>query len=210
MAQQQVQQQSVPATKRPVYLEECLVVWVKFNFTNPNHVPPGIMRMDRRPDDHILDRDHAHKAMSIGRPDLAEVGRHREGRVDTGEKVHENVQQTQLAFLRRGMANNGMKLGRCRWYIHQVPGRQTKFVVELGFTHNPQAMLTLTRQQEDALRALARDAVWTSHIWANPDDTCTVNMVQRQPGVPPKNAVVVRDGKLTVVEVSKLIEEAAE
>lgn len=204
------QQQFIPATKRPVCLEECLVVWVKFNFTNPNHIPPGIIRNDRRPEDGILDRNNAFKARSIGRPDLAEVGRHREGRVDTGEKVHENVQQTQLAFLRRGMANNGLKLGRCRWYIHRIEGRQTKFVVELGFTSNPKVMLTLTRQQEDALRALARDAVWTSHIWYNPDDTCTVNMVQRQPDVSPKNAIVVRDGKLIVVQTSQLIEESAE
>lgn len=204
------QEQFTPATKRPVHLQECLVVWVKFNFTNPNHIPPGIIRHDRRPEDNILDRNNAFKARSIGRPDLAEVGRHREGRVDTGEKVHENVQQLQVAFLRRGMANNGFHIGRCRWYLHQVPNRQMKYVVEIGFTNNPDVVLNLTRQQEDALRALARDAVWTGHVWFNPDDTCTVNMVQRQPGATPRHAVVVRDGKILVVEAGKLIEESAE
>lgn len=211
MAAQATQKQlpQIPATNRPVPLADCSVVWVKFNFTNQKHIPPGIERIDR-PGDKLLDLLHAHKAKRAGQASLAEVGRHREGRVDTGEKVRENLQQTQLAFLRKGMANNGFRVSRCRWYEHQVEGRQSKYVVEIGFTDNINASIWLTRGQEEALRALARDAVWTAHIWANPDDTCTVNMVQRQPSVVPKNAVVIRNGAITVVPVKNLIEESGE
>lgn len=195
----------IPATKRPVLLKHCRAVLTKWNFTNFELIPPGIDQNETRLCDALLDREHAHDATRIGRPDLAEVGRHREGRVDTGEKVWENVKRLQVAFLQKGMQNNGLHVAGCRWYVHAIPGRQTKAVVEVIYTDNPKYKMELTRVQRDALRILSRASAWTGHIWYNPDDTCTVNLVLREPDVTPTSAVVVRDGKIVVIPTEKWV-----
>ncbi len=172
-------------------------ILVKFFFTNEKHIPPGIPPVERR-DEGVIAGAHKLEAMKAGRFSLAETGRVRAGKVDTGTPVFANLPLAHAGFIRRGLANNGFALESVHYYEKRDPGKTTKFVVVLSFVRG-ENRIPLDRKVQDALRALAK-SVWFAHVWDNQavGNPATVNFVGKQQE-PAKNALVVRDGKLVAL-----------
>ena len=131
--------------------------------------------------------------------DLGAVGRIRDGRVDTGEQVYDNVSMCAAEFIRRALTNNGFGLDDAHWYTHKRDGRQTKFVVSLAFSASDAPITEYNRETTEAFRDLAATP-WYCHVWINPNGVLTVNFVSVQQGEP-RRQVTVRNRVLGVVDV---------
>lgn len=209
---------------------------MKFGFTNPSHLPhgiperqirngqsgSGIVRQPRpdqvpvRTGDQVVDQIHQGGKYTGGDQSLGEIGRVREGRVDTGKPVIQNLEKVQVAMIRRGLANISFPLVNIHWF-KQVPGgdpRKTRGVVAASFSDqtvtNAQQPLVINPEVQAALRALARVTWGFVHIWQNPNGVVTINCIHRRPDGRPRHALVVRDRTLTYVPVMDPIEEGLE
>ena len=182
-------------------------VLVKFHFSNPDLIPVGI-EQKRRPADEVIDfaRHHTTKNKK-----LAQFDRHREGRVDTGEPVIENLGMVQAAMLRKGLASNGYRLVDAHWFEKQREGKTPQYVVVLSFRHEAEESVELARNTLDAIRHLARTVWQFCHVWRNADKkNFTVNFVGLQPNGKQKNSLVARDGEFLPITAFSLVEEDAE
>ncbi|MDD5110030.1 MAG: hypothetical protein PHI63_02330 [Patescibacteria group bacterium] len=192
-----------------------LVFIVKFYFTNPSQIPPGIPQKDRL-ENSELDAYHAAMMGLLGQEALGTLGRLREGRVDTGICVIQNLPAVQVGVLRRGFANNELRLIDAHWFRLEPrePGRKPKFVVNLTFAqvrHADVVLPELPRKTVEALRALANTTWAFCHVWDNsPIPVATVNCVGRQPDAKPTNAIVVRQRIVCAVPVAQRLEEKDE
>jgi hypothetical protein len=167
-------------------------VLVKFSFTNRDHIPAGIPEMPRLSDNE-MDGKHQIEAIDAGlvKPGegggIAKVGRHRDGRVDTGEPIAQNVQTAYPAVILHGLPENGLLLRDVHWYKHdRGDDKRPKFVVVCAFERGQPGM-AVSIGLAAALTRLAHEALWHCHIWKNPSKTesgmpeATVNFVVRQP-----------------------------
>ena len=179
-------------------------VLVKFFFTNPAHIPAGILEKNRAGDEQ-MDMKHCLSAVD---KELTTVGRVREGQVDTGEAIVQNKPMTQPAMLRKGLASNDYSLTNAHWYRKIQDGKTPKYVVVLVFKHNVEANLELARKTVDAIRKLA-NALWFCHIWRN-KDTFTINFVGLQQGNKPSYSVTTRRGSISVEAAFTLAGEEEE
>jgi hypothetical protein len=186
-------------------------ILVKYSFANPSRIPAGIRQVPRNADME-QDKIHATWAVQHGQAELAEVGRIREGRVDTGVQAVNNAQMLQVATLRRALFNNGFGLADCYWQEREKQGGGIICLVVLEFQRISTGMVTppLPRQTVEALRVLANTPARYCHVWSNPDDSITVNCISPQFGQKPKTAMVVRDGQLVAIEVTAVVEESEE
>jgi len=169
------------------------VVVVKFGFSNPKVIPAGLRSVERKGERELLER---RRAQGTG----------------PGVQVVNNTQQVQVAMLRRGLAANGFLLVDVHVYELRRPNRKTKYMVSLSFRRvaKNEEIIEIAPETLDGLRRLATEAVWSGHIWQNPNGVVCVDLVQRQPGVAPKNAFVTREGALGVEAVTALVEEGQE
>jgi len=189
---------------------------VKFFFTNQAHMPANLPERAYAGAE-VVDSTHADRARFEGEHELAEVGRVREGRVDTGEAIIKDVPMTSVAELRRGLANAGYWIIGLRKFEKPEPGRTTKWVIEIRLAkrndgvHPPE----LTPEAESALRLLATDW-WMFHGWDNGNRGITLNCVMRTPGPgksgnQPKHRALheirIRDGSIVVLDAKQ--EDAA-
>jgi hypothetical protein len=130
--------------------------------------------------------------------DLGAVGRVREGRVDTGTQIFDNVAMTSAELVRRALTNAGLGLDNLAWYKKETEGRQPKFVVECVYTPKEGEIAEYSRQTTDALRELASIA-WFCHVWHNPHTkVITINFVGMQNGVA-RNQITVRDDHISLL-----------
>ena len=159
-------------------------------------------------DDHIIQLWHQQEAVLMGRPELATVGRHREGMVDTGEPVFESNYPFQMSMLVRGFAANSFHLSNVFVQIKKKDDPHRKFP---GGRPMPRRFHVLNLEfkfQEDVRgfepktvagrRALMKMTFSYCKIWVNPDGMMTVNVgglvderAQKQPQKP-RYALVVR------------------
>lgn len=199
-------------------------VLVKFNFTNPKHIPAGIPEKAREGDKEV-DSQHAIWAAVNGMAEKAQVSRKREERVDSGEHVIDNLLNVQVAALRSGFANNDFVIADAHWFRHQPNKRagqshspKPKFVVCLTYraVEPSEKIPKLLRKTVEALRELANTTWKYCHVWNNPDGCATVNMVGRswndkeQCYDTPQNAIVVRDKTLKAIAVETSVSEDEE
>lgn len=183
-------------------------VVVKFNFTNREHIPAGIEEKVRLTNE-IVDHVNSKRAEESGNKRLGRVGRFRQGRVDTGFPVVQNLPMTQAAMIRTGLANNGYRLRDAHWYATPFQaGKTTKYVVVLSFQHGIEENLELNRKTYEAVRKLAK-TVWYCHVWQNTLNF-TVNFVGIQVGAKPKHSITTKNGQLAAVPVSDFTEESGE
>lgn len=166
---------------------------IKFFFTNPAHIPAGIEQKNRKPDEVI---DFARNVMAKDK-ETADYGRIREGRVDTGTQMANNLPMTQPAMLRRGLASQGYRLVDAHWFRKVQEGKTTKFVVVLSFKFGAEESIELSRKTEDAIRKLSR-TLWFCHIWQN-EKNFTVNFVGLQYPTRPSYTIVAREGSLSAI-----------
>lgn len=174
-------------------LKDVNTVLVNFNFTNPRVVPQGLRHVERKSERELLER---RKQQGVG----------------TGHQVVNNAQQTQVAMLRKGLSSNGFHLVDSHTTEIARPGRQKKYRVVLQFRRmeaGEQAPEIPSEALAD-LRSLATDAVWSGHVWSNPNGVAAVDLVQRQPGTLPKHAFVTRKGWIVAEPVSQLVAEDGE
>jgi hypothetical protein len=174
---------------------------VKFFFTNPAHIPAGIEQKNRK-EDEVL--DFARNAMAKNK-EVGAYGRLREGRVDTGTPIANNLPMTQPAMLRRGLAANGYKLVDAHWFRKVQEGKTTKFVVVLSFKHGADENIDLGRKTLEAIRKLS-NTLWFCHVWEN-EKNFTVNFVGLQQGTKPSYSIVAREGSLSAVSSFAIVEE---
>ena len=192
-------------------------VIVKFAFTNPKHIPNGIEQKQRGTDQEV-DGQHMAKAYAAGQGEQAKIGRHREGRVDSGEPVIQNLDMVQVAMIRVGLTNNGYRLSDTHYFIKKATktGHKDKYMVVLTFDRNATDTATLPESTTRAIRELANTTWQFCHVWDNPDGTATVNLVgrqwddARQSYRDPKHALVVRNHELCAVPVTAHVDEVDE
>lgn len=183
----------------------------KFFFTNPAHIPQGVEEKDRKTNAE-MDRQHTKAAYQAGHGYLAQVGRIREGRVDTGNHFIDNVHNVQPGFLTKGLANVGYHATSCHWFFKSGEGKSSdKYVVVVELTLNGDNDATaLPEAGLNQRRALANTCWQWCHGYANPDGTITLNFGGREPEQTAKNAVVVRNRHLTAARIESLVAEEDE
>lgn len=154
-------------------------VQVNFTFTNPAFMPevPERVYLGQVAED----ARHAAAAIAVGEPEKAEVGRHREGRVDTGEPVFENIQAVDCVKFISRFSRHGYRIVACTRF--EKPGRnKPKYVFRLQFRPTEQSdEPAVSPEAEQAMRQLGQD-LWVLHIWDNGEKGITLNFVARTPG----------------------------
>ena len=205
----QKMQQAVDQSRSSRVLAGKDVVLVKFAFTNPKHIPQGIDRITRL-SNQFMDAMNRGRAEESGNKRLGREGRFREGRVDTGYPIVNNLPFVQAALIRCGLANNDYKLVDAHWFRKEGQrGHQPKFMVCLSFKKGASENIELSRKTLDAVRQLA-NTVWNfCHVWQNTNNF-TVNFVGRMPDGKPHYALRVSEGEFVTDEVKELIHEALE
>ncbi len=185
-----------------VDLASAPTILVKFGFTNKKHLPPGVMWKHRDSDAQMDARHQANADEKLG-----EAGRHREGRVDTGEPVIK-LPEVQVAVLRSGLFLQGYQLQDLHWYLQHRAGRADKFVVVCQYVRgSKKAVPPITME---ALRSLATSAAWGCNVWVNPNGVTTINCFARQPGKQAPYALAVRNGAIDVLAVEAPVTEEQE
>ena len=216
--------ESTPAgqnhNNQPIQLDQLhhKVVMVKFSVKKRDMIPPALDRRMRQSEE-AVDIRHGEKALEMGNVDLAQVGRERQGRVDTGFHAVDNLGPCHLAMLVRGLASNSYHLTDAFCYTKAKkygcsPNVRSDYtyVITLIFTWGGDRTPLFT-ELEESLRSLGRMVWQYCHIWdnANTFSTVTVNLG----GGPlrcinPKWAIVVRNRTLQAIPVEKPVEEKDE
>ena len=189
-------------------------VIAKLLFTNPTHLPSGIPEV-RRESDQEMDKLHTREAYTKGYGHLAQTGRVRPGRTDTGIHFIPNIQNIHAGFLIQGLSNVGYRVTGCHWFFKPAnPKSSDKYVVvvnmqvEVGLEGFK--LVELPREAIEQRRALSRTCWNYCHGWANPDRTITLNFGGRMPDATPRHAVVVREGRLIVAQTTAFVNEENE
>lgn len=184
-------------------------VLVKFTVNRLDLVPPGIPER-LRGDEGTIDGFHAQAAIEQDAIELADVGRVRDGRVDTGQAIVQDAKNVIVDMLRIGLANNGFALVSLHYHKAEKHGK-TKFVITADYKRGKNS-LALSDKTTQALRQLAGPTTWTAHIWDNsalcyPDGNqkpATINMVGMSSDLA-KLDMVTRDGKLMLEPWAEVI-----
>ena len=197
-------------------------ILVKFLFTNAAHIPAGIPEQVRA-DHAAMDRKHTQEAYQGGYGHLANEGRIREGRVDTGTNFIKNLQLIQAGFLTRGLSNIGYQFTTCHWFYRKGYGESSdKYVVVLGYTNDmackpeqekdfvAQPALDLPNKAIEQRRALASTCWQYCHGWANLDGVISFNIGGRLPDGRAQHAIVVRNRAVTAARITRLVTEENE
>lgn len=199
------------------------ILLVKFNFGEKNfdYIPAGIEWVDRPPD-YQVDVIHQQDALRAGADkSVIEVGRVREGRVDTGEQVLSVNRPVQAAMLRRGLINNGFRLSHLHAFKRantnnprkdNDPRKElpTTFAMNAVYTRGITGIET-TAPITEALRQMAKLAWSNSYLWDNgPGKPATINFAGCLQFQPPKKALVVREGRVVAIDVAAPVTEEDE
>lgn len=134
---------------------------------------------DTRLTDEQLDRLHAEASRKAGQGDLAQVGRHRKGRVDTGEPLAEGDNGKAAALVNADVADFVTDLQRAGYVLanygyFQKDSQDTHCFVQLLFAKGATAF-PLRNETQQALTDLTK-TIW-QNVWVydNPDGSTTVN-----------------------------------
>jgi hypothetical protein len=131
---------------------------------------------------------------------LGEVGRIREGRVDTGTQLYNNEPLVSAELIRRALTNASFGLDDAHWHTQKKDGRATKFVTSLAFSATDAPIAEFDRQTTEAFRELAATA-WFCHVWLNPNGLLTINFVGVQKEAA-QQLLTVRDRAIKLVPVN--------
>lgn len=184
-------------------------VLVKFNFSNRNRIPKWIPEIDRSSDREV-DAIHQMEARKQGQGTLAQVGRIRRGRVDTGvEAIKSTGSVHQVALLRRGLVNNGFGFAHAHWFERKNKANRKIFVVVMAFEPGRESP-NLSRDTVEDLRTLANLGWKECYGWDNPDGTVTINCVSLVPDMPFQRVLRIRDGAIVMEDIAGATSEEQE
>ncbi len=180
-------------------------ITIKFRVTDPNLIPESCKRQ-RREAQTVLEAGYAAKALKEGLTEAATVGRHRTGRVDTGEPMvtGQDGKQAPLHAVAVGelltdLAALGLVLTDLSYYVRN--GETQVFFVQLGYEKNKEPF-SLTDGDRESLAKIIGERIWTLFAYNNPDGTVTINLNGRQEGRP-KWLLSAKEAVLTVVQRPK-------
>jgi hypothetical protein len=174
---------------RLIDLSEATSVLVRFHYTNQNVVPNGLRSLNR-----LSEQEMIRKRMKNSAP---------------GHQVVQNLDRTQIAMLRVGLANNGMRLVDAHTLVEKKPGKTTKYITVLGFRAMEEGEIppVLPEEAMEDLRAFSMKAIWRCHVWWNPNGVMIIELMCRQPGVKPLQALVIRDHWIVSMATEELVEQ---
>ncbi len=183
---------------RAIDLKEATDVLVRFRYTNQAIVPNGLRQLDRPAERELISKRM--RAMGV----QSESATH-------GKQVINNLPRTQVAVLRKGLVNNGLRLVDAHTSCEKAK-HGSKYITTMSFRKlkEGEPPLQISNEGIDELRGFSMDSVWTAHIWWNPNGVMVIELVQRQPGVVPQYAIVVRDGWIVAAPTERLLEENEE
>ncbi|MDB5224545.1 MAG: hypothetical protein JWO43_167 [Candidatus Adlerbacteria bacterium] len=189
-------------------------VVVRFIFTNARYLPAGL-REGKREEVRLMNNRHMNDKYTGGDQSLAEVGRLREGHVDTGRQVIDNLKGVSAVEFWDDMQRVGYHMCHAMYFKEFQPGKSKKsrsddnpnevkekfkYTIVLHFSRTGE-LLRLTKEQRNSLEAFFEGCLWTCHIWENPElNPHTINFVQIQPGINPDYELVVINNAITCVE----------
>ncbi|CAN5129158.1 hypothetical protein BH11PAT3_BH11PAT3_1370 [soil metagenome] len=182
-----------------VNLTEASAVLVRFHYTNPKAIPKGLRLVER-----LSERELVSKRMtSMG------VDNHEE---TYGKQVLHNLDRVQVAFLRAGLANNGFRLVDGHTVDIRQQGKKMKFISTMGFRrlNSGEIPPEIPTEAMADLRTFSTQAVWTAHVWWNPNGVMIIELMMRQPDVSPKCALVVRSGWVGAILTEEFLAEEEE
>ena len=150
------------------------------------------------------DAQHKAKAKEAGDVGKAYQGRHRPGRVDTGEQVIKREQGSVSAdFLRRALSANDFYLTA----VYAAEREDGKIVLTIIYAHDERAPdgvetpIELDTDVQTALRELSQMAWANCYVWDNGDEKpATVNLSGLLQGQKPKQLLTSRSGRLQLVD----------
>lgn len=178
-------------------LEASTTIIYKFFVRERSLIPSGLREGSKR-SNQAADRKHAEEAVAAGQERAAMDSRVRPGRVDTGMAVYQNAERVRIGSVRSLLAREGFWLSDAYFFEKQARGnRPTDYVIVLVLSTENEEAMKLTRATMEGLRKLARENVWTTHVWDNSNlgNPSTANFTGRQQGKP-SHELVVRDGFL--------------
>lgn len=182
-----------------VNLSEAVAVLVRFHYTNEKIIPRGLRSIERQSEQELIK-----KRMNAMQVDSASK--------TYGRQVLHNIERVQVAVLRVGLANNGLRLVDGHTFDEKMAGRKTKYITSLGFRrlNDGEVAPEIPAEAMTDLRDFATNAVWTAHVWWNPNGVMIVELMMRQPGGVPQYAIVIRDGWIVAAPTERLLEENEE
>lgn len=172
-----------------------MVYLIKFNFTNRHRIPRWVP-YSRRASDKVIDASRS-MAMKNGHGiegfQLAQVGRVREGRVDTGvnAKPQNYVKMDQIDPTMRELGN---VMTDIHWFRHRREGKVDKLVLVLVYGKGKP--FRLYRREAEDLQFFQESTWQHCHVWVNPEaDNITVNLTSLT-DMPARLSVGVNQGSL--------------
>jgi hypothetical protein len=151
---------------------------VKFYFTNPNRMPRWVV--EKKHSQTEIDIRHAKEAERANMKDLAEIGRARAGRIDTGEQMIAEKSVT-ASGLHAALRVFGARLVDVHRYIQRKPGKMDKSVISLTYSTECEQGIRLSASQVFDLREI-QSATWDHlNVWVNPDGVTTLNFLGLKP-----------------------------
>lgn len=172
---------------------------VRFHFTNPRAIPDGIVSINRPSERELVVR-------RMERAGTTQVSDTR------GKQVATQIERVQIALIRAGLTNNGLRLMDAHVSVQARQGKTTKHLLTLGHRRIQDGEIhpRIPEEVKASLRALSMDSVYLGHVWFNPNGTMIVELMMRQPGGKPQCAFVTRDGWLSLVKTEAMIAEEEE
>ncbi len=182
-------------------------VLVKFMFFDRQYLPAGLREVVRA-SDKKMDERHA---ADVGYQAEGAVGRHRNGRVDTGEPVIKRLHRTSPFFLMNGLEEVDYVLTDAHYFRKEnrdEMGRpRPQYVIVLNYKKGGKRF-TLTPELEDSLLGFFEGAAWSLDVWKNSDPKPhTINFIKPTPQIEPDYELAVESGNLVAVYVKDHLAE---
>lgn len=182
-----------------INLAEAQAVLVQFHFNDSLWIPKGLRSIERKSEQELIEkRKHEMKV---------------ENTADTrGYEAMNNIKRVQVALLRCGLANNGLRLVDAHTSKKNRTDGSIQHITTIGFRRlgEDEAVPEIPAEAAEGIRALSTEAVFTLHGWWNPNHVMVLDLVQRQTNIAPLHSLVTRNGWIVTVPTIRLLDESEE
>lgn len=182
-----------------INLAEAHAVLAQFHFNDPRVIPRGLRSIERKSEQELVEKRK--REMKV------------ENTADTrGYEAMNNIKRVQVALLRCGLANNGLRLVDAHTSKKIRTDGSTQHITTVGFRRlgEGEEIPEIPAEAAEGIRALSTEAVWTLHGWHNPNGVMVMDLVQRRSNALPLHSLVTRNGWIVTVPTIRLLEEEEE
>lgn len=182
-----------------INLAEAHAVLVQFHFNDPRLSPQGLRSIERKSEQELIEKRKREMGVSSA------VG-------TRGYEAMNNIKRVQVALLRCGLANNGLRLVDAHTSQKSRADSSIRYITTVGFRRldEGEAIPEIPAEAAEGIRSLSTEAVWTLHGWSNPNGVMVMDLVQRRPNASPLHSLVTRNGWIVTVPTIRLLEEEEE